>query len=217
MKSFVKALWSRTKKDPESRQLDHPRDLLEGDLVNITDSYALPAQLRGGSFKVVAVATYQFEYEFETNFSLEGQDDCRLDLLIEKEDGRERAALSLSISRDVVEQLFDVDQFAEIFDEELQTVLELQQEPEELAGWTAPTYRQQSCAERGYYYQQDYRGSTPPDEEGEGEPFEYYSMVSDDGNYAVEIEVWDGGETDVVLTIYRPLSDIKELWPGRPA
>jgi len=217
MKSFVKALWSRTKKDPESRQLDHPRDLLQGDLVNITDSYALPTQLRGGSFKVIAVATYQFEYEFETNFSLEGQDDCRLNLLIEQEDGRERAAISLSVDRDEVERLFDVDQFSEVFDEELQTVLDLKQESDELAGWTAPLYRQQACAERGYFYQQDYRGSSPPDEEGEGEPFDYYCLVSDDGNYAVEIEVWDGGETDVVLTIYRPLSDIKELWPGRQA
>ena len=217
MKTFVKALWSRRKKDPESRQLDHPRDLLEGDLVNISDSYALPAQLRGGSFKVVAVSTYQFEYEFETNFSLEGQDDYRLDLLVEKEDGRERAALSLSINRDAVEQLFDPDQFAEVFEEDMQTVLELQNEPDELTGWTAPSYRKQACAERGYFYEQDYRGAAPPDDEGEGEPFDYYCMVSDDGNYAVEIEVWGGGETDVVLTIYRPLTDIKELWPGRQA
>jgi hypothetical protein len=217
MKSFVKALWSRTKKDPDSRQLEHPRDLLEGDLVNITDSYALPSQLRGGSFKVIAVGTYQFEYEFETSFSLEGQDDYRMDLMVEKEDGRERAALSLSINRDVVERLFDIDQFSEIFEEDMQTVLDLQQDAEELTGWTAPLYRQQACAERGYFYQQDYRGSSPPDEEGEGEPFDYYSLVSDDGKYAVEIEVWGGGETDVVLTIYRPLSDIKELWPGRQA
>lgn len=217
MKSFVKALWSRTKKDPDSRQLDHPSDLLEGDLVTITDSYALPAQLRAGSFKVVAVATYQYEHEFDTEFSLEGQDDDRVSLLIEKEDGRERAAFSLSIDRDVVEQLFDPDQFSEIFDEDVQTVLQLQQESKELAGWTAPVYRQQACAETGYYYQQDYRGSEPPDEEGEGEPFEYYTLVSDDGDYAVEIEVWEGGETDVVLTIYRPISDIKELWPGRKA
>ncbi len=215
MKSFVKALWSRTKKDPESRQLDNASDLLEGDLVNISDSYALPAQIRGSSFKVIAVTTYQFEYEFETNFSLEGQDDYRLNLLVEKEDGRERAAFSLSINRDMVEQLFDLDQFSEIFDEDVQTDLELQQESEELAGWTAPVYRQQSCAERGYYYQQDYRGESSPDEEGEGEPFDYYSLVSDDGDYAVEIEVWDEGETDVVLTIYRPITDIKELWPGR--
>ena len=217
MKSFVKALWSRTKKDPDSRQLEHPRDLLEGDLVNITDSYALPSQLRGAGFKVVAVGTYQFEYEFETSFSLEGQDDYRIDLMVEKEDGRERAALSLSINRDVVEQLFDLDQFSEIFEEDVQTVLGLQQDAPELTGWTAPLYRQQACAERGYFYQQDYRGSSPPDEEGEGEPFDYYSLVSDDGKYAVEIEVWGGGETDVVLTIYRPLSDIKELWPGRQA
>jgi|TARA_Y100000310_G_scaffold341815_1_gene442279 hypothetical protein len=215
MKSFVKALWSRTKKDPESRQLDHVRDLLEGDLVNISDSYALPAQIRASSFKVVAVSTYQFEYEFETSFSLEGQDDYRIELLVEKEDGRERAAFSLSIDRDVVEQLFDLDQFSEVFDEDAQPVLELQQEPDDLAGWTAPLYRRQSCAERGYYYEQDYRGSSPPDEEGEGEPFDYYGLVSDDGDHAVDIEVWDTGETDVVLTIYRPISDIKELWPGR--
>ena len=35
-----------------------------------------------------------------------------------------------------------------------------------------------------------------------------------DGGHAIEIEVWTGGETDVFVTIYRPISDIKELWPG---
>ena len=190
MKSFVKALWSRTKKDPDSRQLDHPGDLLQGDLVTITDSYALPAQLRAGSFKVVAVATYQYEHEFETEFSLEGQDDDRVSLLIEKEDGRERAAFSLSIDRDVVEQLFDPDQFSEIFDEDVQTVLQLQQESEELAVWTAPVYRQQAGAETGYYYQQDYSGSEPPDEEVEVTALYDYELVSDCVDQAVDIEVW---------------------------
>lgn len=214
MKSFLKGVWSRTRKEPGARRLEQPRDLLVGDIIQITDSYALPPMLRNQSLRVVAVSTYQFEYEFSTSFSLEGQGHEQVDLIVEEEDGRENLAFKLEVNRDTVEELFNMDQFADLFEGEAPAVLETQSEPEDLSGWTASLYRQGSQSERGFYYSKDYRGIKPPDEEGEGEPFDYYAATSDEGGHAVEIEVWTGGETEVFLTIYRPISDIKELWPG---
>ncbi len=217
MKSFVKGLWSRTRKEPGVRQLEHPRELAVGDIIQIADSYALPPMLQNKSLRVVSVSTYQFEHEYSTSFSLESQSDDQLDMIIEEEDGRENIAFTLKINRSTVEQLFDVDQFAELFDADAPGVIERVSEPEDLSGWTAPLYRQGSAAERGFFYSRDYRDSKPPDEEGEGEPFDYYAATSDESDHAIEIEVWDGGETDVFLTVYRPVSDIKELWPGSEA
>jgi hypothetical protein len=214
VKSFIKGVWSRTKKEPGARRLEHPRDLLAGDIIQITDSYALPPMLQNQSLRVVSVSTYQFEYEFSTSFSLEGQGDEKMDLIVEEEDGRENLAFTLKVSRDTVEELFDMDQFSDLFEGEDPALLDRQSDPEDLNGWTAPLYRQGSQAERGFYYTRDYRSTRPPDEEGEGEPFDYFSATSDDGGHAIEIEVWTGGETDVFVTIYRPISDIKELWPG---
>ena len=96
MKSFVKGIWSRTKKEPESRALDHPADLMIGDMIQLSDSFGLPPRLRDQTFKVTGISTYQFEHEFSTSFSLEGLNNEFIDLTITKEDGRETAAFSLS-------------------------------------------------------------------------------------------------------------------------
>ena len=35
--------------------------------------------------------------------------------------------------------------------------------------------------------------------------------------HAIEAEVYEGGETEVYLTLYRELTDIKDLWPAETA
>jgi hypothetical protein len=30
----------------------------------------------------------------------------------------------------------------------------------------------------------------------------------------VDIEVYEGGETEVMLTLYRPVTDIRQYWPA---
>ena len=213
MSSFIKGLWSRTKKDPEVRQLDHPRDLMTGDIVQLSDSFGLPEQLRNQAFKVVGISTWQFEHNFSTSFALQSQNDDSVDLTIEKEAGRETAVFSFAISRDVVEQLFDLDEFGSIFDEET-TILTLQSAAG-MDGLVAQQYHQISSGERGFYYENDYRDSRPPEYEGSGEPLVYYCLIDNEEAFAVEVEVYEGGETDVALTVYRDLDAIKELWPAQ--
>ncbi|MDG2072004.1 MAG: hypothetical protein P8J55_09840 [Pseudomonadales bacterium] len=212
MSSFIKGLWSRTKKDPEVRQLDHPRDLMTGDIVQLSDSFGLPEQLRNQAFKVVGISTWQFEHNFSTSFALQSQNDDSVDLTIEEEAGRETAVFSFAISRDVVEQLFDLDEFGSIFDEET-TILTLQGAAG-MDGLVAQQYHQISSGERGFYYENDYRDSCPPEYEGSGEPLDYYCLIDNEEAFAVEVEVYEGGETDVALTVYRDLDVIKELWPA---
>lgn len=212
MSSFIKGLWSRTKKDPEVRQLDHPRDLMTGDIVQLSDSFGLPEQLRNQAFKVVGISTWQFEHSFSTCFGLQSQNDDSVDLTIEEEAGRETAAFSFAISRDVVEQLFDLDEFGAIFEEDT-TSLTLQ-DVAGMDGLVAQQYHQISSGERGFYYDDDYRNSRPPEHEGSGEPLDYYCLIDNEEAFAVEVEVYEGGETDVALTVYRDLDVIKELWPA---
>ncbi len=216
MKSFIKGLWSRTKSEPEARELNHPSHLQVGDMVHLSDSFGLPRRLRDQPFKVIGLVTYQFEHQFSTSFALEGRNQDHIDLTIEKDGGREIAAFSLSVDRTQVEELFDLDAFALIFDGEDPAELS-PQGTLDMEGWLADSYNQQSQGERGYYYEKDYRSSRPPEHEGEGEPFDYFLLVSPDGERGIEIEVYEGGETEVSLTLYRPLDDIKELWPASVA
>ncbi|MFT7686762.1 MAG: hypothetical protein ACI9FB_002108 [Candidatus Azotimanducaceae bacterium] len=214
MKSFVKALWSRTKSEPEARELQHPRDLNIGDLIQLSDSFGLPPRLRDQTFKVLAVVTYQFEHNYSTSFNLEGLNDDLIDLTIEEEGGRARAAFSLSVDRTLVEQIFDMDEFSAIFDPDTTAIVK-PIESLDLSPWLADVYTQESSAESAYFYAKDCRASGPSEYEDEGEAFEYYSLVNASRSHGVEIEVYESGETDVSLTLYRPVDDIKELWPAK--
>ena len=84
-----------------------------------------------------------------------------------------------------------------------------------LERWTDTEYVQASAPESGYFYNADYRGKTLPQfvEDG-GEPFDTISLASPSGTHFIGIEIWHDGETDVGLTVCRPLSDITELYAG---
>ena len=217
MKSFFKGVWSRTKRKPALRDLNHPQDLMLGDMIQLSDSYALPPRLRDQAFRVIGIATYQFEHEFSTCFSLQGQNQDEIDLVINNTAGRGRATFSLGISPKEVAQIFNLDQFALIFDSE--ETLELvprhdAAQTHSIKPWLAGRYHLNSRSERGFYYDKDCRGDGPSDYQGAGEAFEFYGLVSDDGKTGIEIEVYQGGETEVSLILKRPVTDIVELWPA---
>ena len=213
MKSFVKALWSRTKADAKPRELNHPSDLMVQDMIQLSDSFALPPRLRNQTFKVIGIVTYQFEHEYSTSFSLEGINQDHIDLTVTEEGGRASAEFSLSIAQDQVEQIFNLDQFSEVFDGQGRARVECTSKLD-LEAWLDDSYVQRAHSEAGYFYNSDCRGKGPSTYEGDGEPFQYHSLVNQDQSKAVEIEVYEGGETEVSLTLYRPIEDIKELWPA---
>lgn len=213
MSSFLKGLWSRTKKNPESRALDHPRDLQKGDMLQLANHFGLPDLLRDKMFKITGVCTYQFEHENNTSFTLESVQDQKLSLSIESDAGRETAVFSYAISRSTVEELFDLDEFSEVFDSDDAATLNTLNNAE-FGGWAASKYFQEVKGEKGYYYERDYRPSGPPVHEGEGELFEYFLLVNGDNSHGVEIEVYAGGETEVSLTRYLDMEMISGLWPA---
>lgn len=211
--SFLKSIFPGRRARGKPRSLERPGDLALGDFLQLNDSYALPVQLRGATFRVLAISTCQFEHEFNTGFALEGDRALEVDLTLEGTPGREEAVFSLAVERSQVEQLFNMEEFADIFTPgpvRLERIGELP----ELAGWTADSYHRRSFAERGFHYPRDYRGEGPPDAASAGEPFDYYCVLSDDGTRSVEIEVWQEGDADVSLCVHRPVSDIRELWPA---
>lgn len=214
MKSFVKGLFGSGKKAGSERRLEHARELLMGDMIRMSDSFALPPQIRDKLFRVVSVSTYQFERAFDTSFSLESDSDDHIDIMIEKEDGRERLCISMTIDRDDVESIFDLEGFAGIFDSDDPVNLKPRAEVG-FEGWIGAAYSQQAQGATGFYHEgADYRGKSPSRYEDDSQPFEYYELVTDDERFGIDIEVWEDGETDVALSIYRPVEDIKELWPG---
>jgi hypothetical protein len=207
------------KKEAPKRQLDHPNKLLKGDMLTLDDSFALPAQLRGQQLKVEAIHTYEYERSQQCEYLLRGHSGSPIFMSYVVED-EAYLSFSIKVNRDTVDKLFDLDAFAEIFEEPGKATLTLQtlsaDTAEEFGQWLSDDYHQVEFAGFGYFHREDYRGQKPPQDENgtRGEAFESYALINNQDTHALDIEVYEGGDTEVMLTLYRPLTDIREYWPA---
>ncbi|MGL4938720.1 DUF4178 domain-containing protein [Shewanella sp.] len=207
------------KKVQALRELNHPSQLKLSDMITLDNSFALPVQLRGQQFKVEAINTYEFERRQQTEWVLKGHSHTSIFLSL-AEDDETYLAFSLKIPRAQVEQLFDLEQFSTLFDEPGRALLTPNPlsptHADTFALWLGKQYHQITFAAFGYFHREDYRGLKPPQDANgaTGEPFEYYLLLNDDETRAIEVEVYEGGDTDVLLTLYRPITDIRDYWPG---
>ena len=62
-----------------------------------------------------------------------------------------------------------------------------------------------------YFYNTDYRGKSLPRYQDEIEVCEVIALTSPDEKHSINIEIWDGGETEVSLL--PPIGDIVDLFP----
>ncbi len=211
---FFKSLFGNRDQDLSgpTRTLDHPRDLQVGDIVKF--GFAAQNGISNETFQVTEVSAYDLggTAKKKTLFTLKGRDGL-FRLAVVQERGTESLQVARSVLPDTVEQIFDIEQFAFLFDEAsgMNNVLERIGEPDEVAGWTAPAYRQEA-GHQAYVHQGDYRHRSLSTVADDGEAFDYYLLVSDDRKFALQAEVYEGGRTDVYLIAYLPITKIEELW-----
>ncbi|WP_444997049.1 hypothetical protein [Aliikangiella sp. IMCC44359] len=202
-------------KDKESvRILNNPEELQVGDMLEMVDSFGLPTQIRGKTFQVMSVNTYEYQSERETEFMIQGDDAGTFHMTIENEDGEMFVNFTLKIERDEVEALLDMDTFGMVFDEDIcRESIDVIGNASSYERWVATSYRQQGEWYRGYYYKGDFRKKEVSSYESkDAEPFEAVALSSDDDMHFINVEVWEDGTTDVALGVSRPLSDIKALY-----
>jgi len=203
-------LFGGSSKNKTKRVLERPEQLLVGDIITLDDSFALPALLRGQSLEIKKINTYEYEHSKSVEWVLQGSTDDILFLSIENDDVQ-TLVFSLKINRDTVGQIFDLDQFSQLFDEPGNAQFSVKNSPNDFSQWLAANYRQCEFAQFGYFHNLDYREQNISDQQGDS--FERYSAVSDDEKFGLEAEVYQDGETDIVLCVHRPVSDIRQFWP----
>jgi len=211
--SFFKKIFSKSSDAP--RKLTKVNQLLVGDIVVLTDSFALPEVLRGQDFQVKAVNSYEFEHKVQTEWALIGTNSLEIFLSLEVDDVTE-LKLSLKIQHDDVETLFDLDRFSEIFDEPGEAFLEKKSDSSITSMWSSEQYQQSVYATVGFFHRKDHRSENLSAYEGKdsGEQFELYSLYNEGQSKGIDVEVWQDGDTEVCLTLFRPLSDIVDMYPG---
>jgi hypothetical protein len=210
--SFFKKIF---KKDEAARQITKANDLLKGDIIVLTDSFALPENLRNQQFQVTEVNSYEFETRVETEWVLTGNDDTELYLTLDIDD-KIYLKFSLKIQYEDVEALFDLDEFSTIFDEPGEAFLTRKNDSILSQGWTSEQYQQSIFSNVGYFHRKDHRSEDLSAYEGKesGEQFELYQLLDKEQSRGIELEVWQDGDTDIFLTFYRPTTDIIDMFPG---
>ena len=203
------------KSDKPERKLTDVSQLLIGDIIVLTDSFALPEILRGQQLQVTAVYSYEYEHGIQSEWTLQGSNALLLFLTLDVDDSTE-LKFALKIEHEDVETLFDLDAFSEIFDEPGQAFLDRKADNELTTSWSSEQYQQSTFAKVGYFHRKDHRSENISAYEGKeaGEQFELYALYNEDQSKGVDVEVWQDGDTDVFLTIFRPLTDIVDMYPA---
>lgn len=209
---FLKNLF---KKEKEERKLTHANQLKKNDIIVLSDSFGLPEALRGQEFQVSAINSYEYETKTETEWILQGSNNVQIYLTLDIDD-ETYLKFSLKIERDDVEILFNVDDFSTVFDEPGNTFLEKQTDTDNTLSWSAEQYQQQTFSQIGYFHRKDNRVESLSSYEGKdaGEQFELYALFDKEDTRGLDIEVWQDGDTEVFLTLFRPTTDIIDMYPG---
>ena len=210
--SFFKRIF---KQEKNQRTVAHASELQVNDIIVLTDSFALPEMLRNQEFQVTAINSYEYEHSVETEWVLTGSMETQLYLSLDVDD-KTYLKFSLKIAHEDTETLFDLDSFSEIFDEPGQAFLTRKSDTQLTTGWSAEEYQQYLFAKVGYFHRKDHRVHTLSSYDGKdaGEQFESFRLLDQDQSRGLDIEVWDDGDTDVFLTLYRPMTDIVDMYPG---
>ncbi|NOQ63863.1 MAG: hypothetical protein GQ582_05070 [Methyloprofundus sp.] len=204
-------------KPTPARVLEHPRDLLLGDMLD----FALMEQqaLNNKSFQVTKIWTVDLGGDSlsRTYFQLKDADK-RIRLRVFDDDILE---IALEVTPDILLEAFDEDDIYDILDSEsgvnhhVASTVELNDLPTDLQGWVAKNYRQEGF-ELAYRYNDDFRHKSLPQYTGAGEQgCDLAWLISDDRKHGLEFCVFDGGRTEAYLCCYIPLRKIEALWPAK--
>lgn len=204
------------KKDDESeavRSLTHPSQLRAGDVIKLSflDQQDLSAQ----RLEVTDVNTYDFDNKPYPSFTLKNDAGKVFFLSVEDDNGEEHLVISKVLKRNEVLSLFDEAAFSRVFNAGAGIKLNRRNDfPSKLEEWTAPMYAEEQDCTNGYYHEGDYRNRSLPQYEKDSCGLQYYLLEDPDENYAIEIEVYADGETEVSVAAYLPMTSVEEMWPG---
>ena len=196
------------------RSLTSATDLEPGDFVKF--GFNALADLSNQSLSVDSVSTQDLggEDKKKVLFELQGS-SVRLRLAQVRGGQGDKLEIGRQIYPEDVEQCFKIKAFIDLLDTDtgVNHVLKRKGKPDSLSGWLGKTYRQEA-GHNAYLYDADYRHKPMPDDASTGRDHSYYYLVTDDRDYALEVQVFDGGQTDVWLLVYLDLDVLEEMWPA---
>jgi hypothetical protein len=210
LKKLFKAVTARADKSGH-RLISSPDQLDVNDILTFKYREDIPASLRDESLSVEAISAYEYESGVYKELTLKDSHGDTFYMSFDGDEGLQTLCLSLKIARKTVFTLFDAGEFSELFGE-AQVDLDTKGDVVEYAGWYAPHYTQTIKNAEAYFYACD------PDKldlmtTDNAKELMYHECESDDEKFALTIEVWPDGETDVFLQVMVGADALAEIYP----
>ncbi len=197
-----------------TRDLSSANDLLPGDIVSFKERLILPKEIQGQQFELTDIAGYYYSDGIMPELTLRNADNQTFFLSPDDNDGDPRLLLTRKLSREQVTELFDPDEFAKLFEDDVFPCLKVQSVPAELEGWLNDNYQQEEKSVEAYYYERNCT-TNPPDayDDDDGEELRYHECEAANHDYVLTVEIWDDGSTDVFVGLYVTEDVVENYWP----
>ncbi|MBL4741229.1 MAG: hypothetical protein JKY12_09555 [Sneathiella sp.] len=211
---MFKKLFGRGKEKTPVRSLDRVHDLQIGDALKVGFDEHL--EISNTQFFVQKVTGLDLTAKsgFERRvFHLGNTAKGRALLMwVDSETGTDRLAFAYSADQPHVEEMINIEQFAEIFAPERDYLVEVnsrQKNP-----WLADQYVEDQAMEVYWLDKDPLSVSTNDTVSSDESACDYFRLTSKDKLAAIEAFVFSGGKTDVYFINYLPLYKIEELMPA---
>jgi hypothetical protein len=191
-------MFGRKKKERAARSVSSFSDLHVNDLVIFKPREVLPAGISDETLTVEKIGTYDYQGELRSDFTLRHASGQRFSAGYDSDE--DTITLGRKLKRSEVLNIFNEDEFADIFDGGLgQVNLRASAEsiPDSLQLWIDEAYERSVSEGIAYYYESDRRDVGVSAHEDESQQFTYFELEGENDRNSISIEIWSDGETDV--------------------
>lgn len=209
---FLKTLFGTGGSASSVRKLSHPRDLRTGDIIKF--GYVEQPDLSNTEFEVAQINTYIYGDLCYPELVLKDRSGNLLYMMVEEEDGEEYLELSKKISKAQIEGLFGPWDIATITQKGTGTKVNISAKPDGFKEWLVDSYVEVDDNVRGAFVKGDARYLSAEDINRQ-EKFTSHVLEDSTEDYAIEIEIYSTGETEVCATIYHDIDEIEDMWPAK--
>jgi hypothetical protein len=211
MTGFFKSLFGSGESQGGARRLSHPRDLREGDIIKF--GYIEQPDLSNTEFEVSQINTYIYGELCYPELILKDRSGNLVYMMVEEEDGDEYLALCKKIQKSEVSEVIGDDAMTRILTRGTGSQIPILKKPSGLETWLVDSYREVDDSVKGAFVKGDARYLAVEDINRQ-EKFTSHILEDSTEEYAIEIEIYSTGETEVCATVYHDIDEIEEMWPS---
>lgn len=210
MLDAISDFWKPSKKQ-ETSEFD-PSQLNIG--ASIGFGFIPQSILSGKRATIQSINTYEFSGDRLTSFVLDVEGDTSISLIIADGQGEKYIALSRRIPFAERMRMLDNNELLACMDNAEQKRLNTKQPEGEWRNWLADSYKKAIHGLKGKLTTADLRGLSSSPDAADAKEFNYTLLVSNNNEYAIEIEQYNDNRIEVYATVYRRLTDMGEVKPA---